>query len=278
MILKPADFQFMQSLVKEHSGIILGEDKAYLMETRLMLLADEEAGGSLAHLLDKLRSTPPMPLHRRVAEAMINGETHFFRDAHIFDAIRLNLLPGLIARRERERRLTVWSAGCSTGQEPYSLAMMVEDLRPLLRNWDLRILATDLNSEALARARNGLYSQLEANRGLPAALLARHFKRDGLDWRLCADLRGKVEFRELNLVREWPALPPVDLLLLRNVMIYHDEATKRAILGRVRRALRPDGRLVLGSSETTLMLDDGFEPELVNTATCYRLRNGGTRR
>jgi chemotaxis protein methyltransferase CheR len=189
---------------------------------------------------------------------MVTTETSFFRDVHPFETLRTTVLPDLLRRRRAERRLGVWCAACSTGQEPYSFALLVREHFSELAGWRVDILATDLSADVLARARAGRYGQIEVNRGLPAALLVKYFRQHGATWELNEDVRRMVEFRELNLTRPWPALPPADLIFLRNVMIYFDVETKRSILGRAARALRPNGYLLLGGAETTLNLCDSF--------------------
>src|SRR5262249_50861370 len=161
-----------------------------------------------------------------------------------------------IARRRNERRLYVWCAACSSGQEPYSIALLVREHFPELAGWQVSLLATDLSGEVLAKARAGRYNQIEINRGLPAALMVKYFRQHGSAWELSEDVRRMVDFREMNLARPWPFLPRMDLVFLRNVMIYFDIETKKAILGRAARLLRPDGYLVLGGAETTLNLED----------------------
>jgi chemotaxis protein methyltransferase CheR len=271
---READVRYVQDLLRQHSGIVLEDSKEYLLAARLGPLMRECGSASIEELVGTLQSTPPGLLHRRAAEALVNGETLFFRDLHPFEALRTVILPRLVEARRRERRLLVWSAGCSTGQEPYSLAMLLREHFAELQGWDLRILASDFSQGGLAQARSGLYSQFDVNRGLPAAMLAKYFEKKGSDWEVKSELRRMVEFRELNLIREWPGLPPVDLLLLRNVMLYHDEASRRWILDRVRRVLRPDGRLVLGAAETTSLLDGAFEPEYAGKSVCFRPRGG----
>ena len=191
-------------------------------------------------------------------EAMVTNETSFFRDHHPFEDLRTTILPELIRRRAAERRLDLWSAAASTGQEPYSLAILIREQFPELAGWSVNILATDLSAEVLERARAGRYNQIEVNRGLPVTLLMKYFRQQGTTWELVEEVRRMVDFRALNLARPWPPLPPMDLILLRNVMIYFEPETKREILGRVARLLRPGGYLLLGSAETTLNLDASF--------------------
>jgi chemotaxis protein methyltransferase CheR len=257
--------------VHQRAALVLGPGKEYLVESKLAALARREGLPSVGALVAGLRAGRTPRLAQEVVEAMTVNETSWFRDTHPFDALRDVVLPDLVARRAASRSLTIWSAAASTGQEPYTLAMLLHDRFPALRDWKVRILATDLSADVLARAREGRYTQLEVRRGLPAPLLARHFRPDGpAHFRLDDDIRRMVEFRPLNLAGPWPAMPPVDVVLLRNVLIYFDVARKRDVLGRARRAMRPDGWLLLGTAETTANLDDGFERVTAGRATCYR--------
>jgi chemotaxis protein methyltransferase CheR len=267
------DFEFVRTLVRQRSAISLEANKAYLAEARLSSLAKREKIPSLKVLVEQLRREAYGPLHRKVVEAMTTNETSFFRDMHPFEALRKVILPELIQRRGAEKTLRIWCAACSSGQEPYTIALLMREHLPELRTWKVQILATDLSTEILDRARQGRFSQLEVNRGLPASALVRHFTKVGLDWQASEDLKGLIEFRQMNLAESWPSLPPMDVVFLRNVLIYFDVAVKKDILTRTRRVLRPDGTLFLGAAETTTNLDDLWERVLVDKASCYRVRS-----
>ena len=211
------DFEYVCRFVRDRSAIVLDAGKEYLVESRLGPLAARLQLGSVADLIGRLRTGRDAALGTRVIEAMVTNETLFFRDVQPFDTLRRTVLPELIRRRAGERRLDVWCAACSTGQEPYSLAILLREYFPALAAWRVGILATDLSAEVLGRAREGRYTQLEVNRGLPAALLLKYFRQHAAVWELADDVRRMVEFRELNLVREWPPLPRFDLVFLRNV-------------------------------------------------------------
>ena len=189
---------------------------------------------------------------------------------HPFDLLQSAILPELIERKGARRQLSIWCAGCSTGQEPYTIAMIIREHFPSLLGWDLTILGTDLSGDVLERARAGLYTQLEINRGLPASYLVKYFRKEGIRWQVADEVRLMVEYRQINLCDSWSALPPMDLVFMRNVLIYFDVDTKQAILGRIRRVLRPNGYLILGGAETTLGLDDAYERLVVGRAVCYR--------
>ena len=254
------DFDFLREFLREACGIALADDKQYLVEGRLVPVLARLGLPSVAEFAAELRANPFGRLRKELVDALVTAESLFFRDVRPWETLRTIVLPELIRARAAERRLRCWCAATAGGQEPYSLALLLRGRFPELAGWQVEIVATDVSPAQLDRARAGLYSQLEVNRGLPAALLVKHFQPEGLAWRLNADIRRMVEFRELNLCRPWPALPPCDLILLRNVMIYFNAEAKSAILVRVARVLRPDGYLLLGAAETTLHLAAPFRP------------------
>ena len=270
--MNPADFDYIRDFVRDQAAILMEPGKEYLVESRLQTLARRENLGSLDALMSDLRSDPNNGLHRKVLDAMTTNETLFFRDVHPFEALRESILPELMARRAQERRLRFWCGAASTGQEPYSVLMLIAEHFPELLEWDFTFIATDLCAEVLARARSGRFNQLEVNRGLPARLLVKYFVRRGAEWEFCEDLRRRVEFRELNLVKDWPWLPPLDIVFLRNVLIYFDVRAKKAVLASTRRVLRPGGYLLLGGAETTFNLDEAFERVTFDNTSCYRVK------
>ena len=272
MTLTQADFDYVRGLVQKRSAIVLENEKLYLAETRLQSLARREGLESVGHLLNQLRADSSNGMLQKVVEAMTTNETSFFRDIHPFEMLKKVVLPELIKQRSVERQLQIWCAASSTGQEPYSLAMLIRENFPLLAGWNVRIVASDISTQVLEKARQGRYSQLEVNRGLPAPLLVKNFQRLGVDWQIKEDLRRMVDFRLINLIESWPPMPPLDIVLIRNVLIYFDVSTKKQILGKIRRLLRPDGYLFLGGAETTLNLDDSFERTEFQRSGCYRLR------
>jgi chemotaxis protein methyltransferase CheR len=273
--MNAADFNYVRNYIRDRSAIVLEPGKEYLVESRLQTLARKENLSSIEALVRKLRSDSSNGLHRKVVDAMTTNETSFFRDLRPFEALRKFILPELAARGAPERKLNLWCGAASTGQEPFSILMLIAEHFPELLEWDLKFTATDLCGEALVRARRGRFNQLEVNRGLPASLLVKYFVRQGADWEIREDLRRRVHFREMNLVGDWPLAPPLDIVFLRNVLIYFDMETKKSILARVRRLLRPGGYLLLGSSETTFHVDDAFERAVFDKTTFYRLRQAG---
>lgn len=269
-----ADFEFVCNFVRNETAVVLEPGKEYLVESRLQTLARQEKMGSIDQLVGQLRAGPVNGMHRKVVSAMTTHETSFFRDLHPFEALRKTILPELMALRAGERKLNVWCGAASTGQEPYSILMLLQEHFPALLTWDLRFTATDVCAEVVARAKTGVFTQLEVNRGLPVTQLVRNFTPKGDAWEIREDLRRRIDFREMNLVKEWLPLPPLDLVILRNVLIYFSVETKKTILGKIRRLLRPGGYLLLGSAETTFNLDDNFERVAIDRTSFYRLKAG----
>ena len=272
MTLSLPEFNYIRRLVLSQSAIVLEDDKSYLVESRLLPLARREGFASIHLLVQKLQAEPFHGLHRLAVEAMTTNETSFFRDFNPFEALRKSVLPDLIARRSAERTLNIWCAASSSGQEPYSLSMLIRETFPALLSWKISILATDLSTDILARAREGRYSQLEVNRGLPASLLIKYFQKRGCDWFLRDDIRAMVDYQILNLSNAWPTMPPMDIVMIRNVLIYFGMDTKKEILAKVRRVLKPDGYFFLGGAETTFSIDDSYERVQFERSTCYRIR------
>ncbi|MEO5838346.1 MAG: protein-glutamate O-methyltransferase CheR [Acidimicrobiales bacterium] len=262
------DFDFVRELVYEHSAIALDVSKGYLVEARLSPLARREGLSSVTELIRRLRNGETRLRHDVVA-AIATNETTFFRDVHPFDALRDALIPEVLAANGG-RSLVLWSAAASTGQEAYSLAMVVREHFPSVPN--VTILGTDFSADVVARAKRGRFSQLEVNRGLPARLLVKHFVRDGREWQVSDEIRRMVTFRQLNLARPLDRMPEIDIVFLRNVLIYFDAPTKAQVLRRVASVTRPGGYLFLGGSETTYGIDDSFELVRPSPKTiCYRL-------
>jgi len=272
MSLTAENFAFIQTLARDMAAIALDPGKEYLVETRLSPLAEQAGFPSLNAFIQQLRTDRANTLfHDQVIDAMTTNETSFFRDFHPFEALRLHLLPRIIEQRSFARRLSIWSAASSTGQEPYSLALLIKEHFPQLADWDVSILATDISATVLAQARQGVYSQLEVNRGLPAPLLIKYFTQAGTKWQLKEEVKKLVEFRALNLSKPWPILPAVDLVLIRNVMIYFDVEAKKTILKRIRSCLQPHGHLFLGTAETTINLDPNWAPVTTGKCVTYQM-------
>jgi chemotaxis protein methyltransferase CheR len=269
--LPEADFEYLREVMHLRAAIVLERGKEYLALSRLEPVARDHGLTTVSQLVDKLRTRElTSALHDQVVDALTTNETTFFRDYNPWESLRTLVMPELLARKERTRTLAIWSAGCSSGQEPYSIAMSITEHVPELLKWQLSILGTDISGSVLERARRGRYGQLEVNRGLPAHLLVRHFTRAGMEWEIEEPIRRMVRFERHNLMDAWPAWPPFDLVLMRNVMIYFDIDAKREVLGRVHRQLAPHGYLLLGASETTYNLSDDFDRELDGRTAWYR--------
>jgi chemotaxis protein methyltransferase CheR len=271
MGLESGEFEYLRQFLAKHSAVVLDEGKGYLAESRLTPLAYQEGLDSAQELLASIRHRSFCGLHRKVLDAMMNNETWFFRDHLPFEALRQVIIPELMAERAATRRLAFWSAASSSGQEAYSIAMLIAEQFGGLPGWTISILGTDLSSAILQRARSGRYSQLEVNRGLPAKYLAKYFTQDGPDWILSPRIRSMVEFRELNLSDPWCTLPKFDAVLFRNVMIYFEVEKKREVLTRLISVMKPDGYLLLGAAETTYGLSDSFKRTAWDKTAYYRL-------
>ena len=270
MTIAPEAFGYVRDLVRRESAIVLGPGKEYLVESRLLPLAREAGAVDVDAYVTSLRVRPNVVASRLVVEALTTNETSWFRDVEPFTTLRMGVLPEL-AKTRPQRKLRVWCAACSNGQEPYSVAMTMLDA-PSVTGWATEIVATDLSVEVLAKAKAGRYTQLEVNRGLPATQLVKHFVRDGAEWHISPQLAAMVSFRELNLMRSFPAMGKFDVVFLRNVLIYFDVETKRDILRRVRQVLAPDGYLFLGAAEMTMGVDDAWERVPSGRSSVYRLR------
>jgi len=271
--ISAADFDYVRNLVYQDSAILLEVGKEYLVDSRLTVLARQEGKPSLESLIGDLRKRPDQSLRYKIVQAMTTNETSFFRDVAPFDALREHVLPDMIARRAATRTLRIWCAAASTGQEPYSLAMLIREHFPALATWRVEIVATDISREVLDRAKSGRYTQLEMNRGLPASYLVKYFEKDGLHWRVKPAIRDMVVYRELNLIGTWSGVDSADIVMMRNVLIYFDIPTKRSIMANVRRVMRPDGYFLLGSAESTLNIDEKFKRIAVGRTSCYQLAN-----
>ncbi len=251
-------FESIAATVKARSGLSLGSDKHYLVEARLDQILRRRGLPSLVALADRLRFDPA--LEQEVVEAMTTNETLFFRDGKPFDHLRDVLLPELHAARPKGAALRIWSAAASTGQEAYSLAMLVSEMGPALAGRRIEIVGTDIAREPLQRAEQGLYTQFEVQRGLPVRLLVKYFTKEANGWRINRPLRDMVRFRPWNLLSDLSALGRFDIVFCRNVLIYFDRATKARTLQAIARIMSDDGALYLGGAETLLGIDCALAP------------------
>lgn len=261
---------YVRSLVYERAAIVLGADKDYLVESRLLPVARSHGLDGLDALAAQLRKPGQHDLIEEVIEALTTNETYFFRDQHPFEVLRTSVLPRLIEARASTRRLRFWCGAASTGQEPYSIAMTLLDVLPDASQWNIEFIASDINHTVLDKARAGAYKQHEVNRGLPAALLLRHFDRVGTQWVIKQQLRDLVDYRIVNLAESWALRGEFDIIFMRNVLIYFDVDTKKRILNRCRRLLSHDGVLFLGGAETVVNLDDEYQHVREGRSVFYR--------
>jgi chemotaxis protein methyltransferase CheR len=258
----PSDYDYLRKLLKERSGLVLAADKQYLVESRLMPVAHRAGIGSLVELVAKLRGAKDGALVTEVAEAMTTNESFFFRDKLPFEHFRDTIMPALLAARASHRRIRIWCAAAATGQEPYSLAMSLKEMGEAVAGRPIEIVATEFSTQVLEKAKSGIFSQFEVQRGLPIQLLIKYFNKIGDAWQINPDVRALVQFRPFNLLHEFTHLGSFDLVFCRNVLIYFDQETKARVLDRVAGIMAPDGYLVLGAAETVVGLTDSFKPLL----------------
>ena len=257
--MSPVDYEFLRRYLKERSGLVLSADKQYLVESRLLPVARSAGFANLGDLVRALMLGNADALMTAVVEAMMTHESFFFRDKIPFDHFRQTIMPALIAARSNTRTIRIWCAAASTGQEPYSLAMCLREMEQKIAGWRIELLATDLGNDVLEKARQGLYSQFEVQRGLPIQLLIKHFTQVGELWQIAPDIRSMVKYQQLNLLADFARLGRFDLILCRNVLIYFDTETKISVLNRLARSTAGDGYLMLGAAETVVGLTNSFK-------------------
>ena len=259
-MLSPGTFDTIANLLKAKSGLSIGPDKLYLLDTRLAPILKRNRLPNLNALAERLRGPRAETVAQEVVEAMTTNESLFFRDDKPFEHFRTQALPRLHAARPRGAPLRLWSAASSSGQEAYSLAMILTDLRASLGDRRVEIVGTDIAREQLARAREGLYSQFEVQRGLPMQMLVKHFRKEAGGWRVAEAIRRMVEFREWNLLTDLRPLGRFDIVFCRNVLIYFDQPTKARVLEAIAGLLPPDGLLYLGGAETVVGITTRLAP------------------
>jgi len=256
----PFDYDFLRSLLKQRSGLDLSADKQYLVESRLLPLARKAGLPGIAELVLKMKGGGAEALTKEVVEAMTTNETFFFRDKIPFDHLRETILPAMLQSRASRKSLRIWSAACSTGQEPYSIAMCLKERAQALSGWRVEIVATDLSQEVLEKSRAGIYSQFEVQRGLPIQLLVKYFTQIGELWQINSEIRGMVQHKQLNLLQDFSHLGKFDVIFCRNVLIYFDQETKINTFDRVAKLMEPDGMLMLGAAESVVGITNAFRP------------------
>ena len=272
MACSESDYAYLREVVLHQSANRIDASRNTLFDNRLSSVAHMAGVSSLKDLVEILRTNHPPNLHRAVAEAMTVNETSFFRDVRPFDLVRTTIFPNLIERRRSERRLRIWSAACSTGQEAYSLAMLLVDRFPEIASWDVQIIGSDISTQVVDYARRGRYRRLEVNRGLPAGLLLRYFQRHGEEWEISPEIRRLCSFRCLNLNAMLPSLPVFDLVLLRNVLLYFQQDDRSLVFSSVYRQIAQDGYLLLGNAEQAEESTQLFQIEFSRNESSYFYR------
>jgi len=271
--MKLTDFDIYKDLLKERSGLVLSADKAYLLESRLNPVAKKWEMASLDMLTNALKGVPDEALVTDVIEAMTTNETSFFRDTRPFDIFREHVLPYMMKNRAAQRSIKTWCAAASSGQEPYSLNMLMREQGNTLSNWNTPILGTDISREILEQAGKGIYTQFEVQRGMPIQMLMKYFTQIGEKWAISDDLKKNIKYQQFNLLNSMAGLGTFDIIFCRNVLIYFDDQTKTDVLTRMAKQLAPDGFLFLGGAETVLGITDLFAP-VPDKRGLYALKNG----
>jgi len=264
------NYRFLQQSVYSTVGIVIDDNKHYLLEGRLQPLAAKLGLGSVNDLCQTLRNSGDIEITRMVAEAMTTNETYFFREPQQYDAIKTLLLPRLRSEVGDARKLRFWSSASSTGQEAYSLGMLM--LEQGVESSRIQILGTDFSSKVLERAKSGLYHQIEVNRGLPTSFLVKYFHRTGVSWQLSDEVRRMASFETFDLRASMRTMGPFDLVFCRNVMIYFDSDTRKRMMKEIHSTLFRGGWLLIGSSETPTGLDEYFQEQRIGSTTIYVAR------
>ena len=258
--MRAETFEHLCGVLKERSGLALQNDKTYLLESRLLPIARKRGLDGLDGLVDTMRRNGDEQLLRDVTEAMTTNESFFFRDNTPFDVFRETVLPEVIEARKAAKSIRIWCAACSTGQEPYSLAMILKDKSAMLAGWRIEIIGTDLSPTVLEKAKSGIYSQFEVQRGLPIQMLMKYFTETNEMWQIDSAIRGMVKYRVHNLLEDIASLGVFDVIYCRNVLIYFDVPTKIDVLERLCNLLAPHGALFLGGAETVVGITASFKP------------------
>lgn len=258
--MRLVDFDIYKDILKEKSGLVVTQDKAYLLESRLTPVAAKWNFSSLDMMTANLRGVPEPKLINDIVEAMTTNETSFFRDMRPFDTFRDVVMPYLLQSRIHERKFRIWCAAASSGQEPYSLAMLLKSQKNQFSRWNIEMVATDISNDILEAARRGLYSQFEVQRGLPVQFLLEHFKQVEDRWQISDDIKRMVQYKQFNLLDSMAGFGQLDVIFCRNVLIYFDETDKADIFARLAKQLKDDGFLFLGGSETVIGITDQFSP------------------
>ncbi len=277
MLVSPPEMAAISQLVKNLCGVNLDQSKTYLVESRLTNVAEEAGCATFGALCDKVRNSNDRGLLNRIVDAITTNETLFFRDPTTFQALQHKVLPDLINARSRTRfpkRLRIWSAACSTGQETYSIAMVVSELIPNPKTWDIAIIGTDISESAINQASLGIFGNHEIDRGMPPAMLSKYFDQQGNTWKVKDNLRALTSFRRQNILEPFLGMGTSDIIFCRNVAIYFDDQAKKSLFRRLNGALAVDGYLFVGASEVLGALGPEFVSENHCRATFYRPVDG----
>lgn len=265
------DFEFVRKFIKDQAGIVLDSDKMYLVEARLNPIAKEVGLSSLEDLIHEIKFKTAHDIKLKMIDALTTNETLFFRDTHPFEALKNTVLPEIISRKQNEKKLNIWCAAASSGQEPYTIAMILNEHKDKLKDWNINFVASDISETMLEKAKAGIYNQFEVNRGLPVNYLFKYFDKDGDHWQIKKEIRDMIDFKKINLTKPW-TMSGMDLIFIRNVLIYFSIDTKKDILQRLEKTLHPEGFCFLGGTETTLGINNRFERAGINNLPCYKLK------
>ena len=274
--MTPVEYDFFVKFLKDRSGLALGPKKEYLLQSRLGPIVRTRGLASLGEMMELLRRNADESLAVEVTEAMTTNESFFFRDKTPFDLFKDHMVPSMIEAKAGGGKMRIWSAAASTGQEPYTLAMLLKEMSRDLAGMTPEIVATDISNEVLERARTGLYTQFEVQRGLPIKLMMKYFRQVEESWEIDAGLRSMIKFEQLNLLDDFSRFGTFDIVYCRNVLIYFDEPTKRDILARLAKRMNPGGFLVLGAAETIMGLTSDFKTVPGKQGLCVLDSAGGT--
>ena len=259
-MITPASYAFLCQMLKERSGLVLSGDKQYLIESRLMPVARKHGKDTIENLVAAAKAPAGETIRIDITEAMTTNESFFYRDKIPFETFENVLLPYLLKTRASQRRLRIWCAAASTGQEPYSIGMILKENQAKLAGWRVEIIGTDISTEVLEKAKIGMYTQFEVQRGLPIQLLVKYFKQVGDMWQIDPSIRAMVQYRQFNLLNSFSGLGTFDVVFCRNVLIYFDQVTKSDVLDRIAKVSSADGYLVLGAAETIIGLTKEYQP------------------
>jgi len=271
--MTPMEFQFLADLLKKRSGLTLTEDKTYLIESRLMPIARSQGLADISQLCNLVRTAPKEELLVEITEAMTTNESSFFRDIKPYESLRNIVFPELMQKLGAVKRMRIWSAACSTGQEPYSIAICIEEDKAKMPGWNFEIVGTDLAKKVVDKAKQGTYSQFEAQRGLPIQMLVKYFAaQPDTSWQLKDVIRNAVQFKTHNLLEDYASLGQFDIVFCRNVLIYFDDATKGRITEKMAKILPPHGILIIGATESLIDPKNQFVP-MENFRGAYKLKS-----